>query len=70
MMGQMINQLKLQSWVEIWEVLVFQAPGIPYMSNLKQIIIITTMDFMQQSIMVIHICISNNIGKSEEVLGL
>ena len=55
MMDQMINQLKSNNWVETWEVLTFQALGIPYLSNLNQIIVLQKMDFLQQSIMVIHI---------------
>ena len=38
MMDQMINQLKLQNWVENWEVLVFQALDIPYLLHLYQVI--------------------------------
>ena len=56
-MDQMSNQLKLQSWVEIREVLVFQALGIPYLSNLNQMAMKIMVDLMQQSIMVIHIWI-------------
>ena len=38
MMDQMINQLKLQNWVETWKVLGFQVLDICYLSNLNQII--------------------------------
>ena len=63
MMDQMLNQLKLQCWVETGEVLAFQALEIPYLSNLNQIGIIgmiIMVDFLQKSIMVIHVWISNN----------
>ena len=60
MMDQMINQLKLQYWVETWEVLVFQALAIPYLSYLNQMVVLTKMDFLQQSIMVIYIWMLNN----------
>ena len=63
-MVKMIKQLKLQSWVETWEVLVFQALEIPYLSNLNQVVVIIMLDFLQQSIMVIHIWISNNTFKT------
>ena len=55
MMGQMINQLKLQNWMETWEVLIFQALEIPYLSNLIHMLRVNMVDFLQQSIMVIHI---------------
>ena len=55
MMDQMINLLKLQTSVDILEVLVFQALGIPYLSNLNQMVVTILLDFLQQSIMVIHI---------------
>ena len=54
-MDQETNQLKLQCLLEIWEYLTFQALEIPYLSNLNQIIILIMADFMQQSIIVIHI---------------
>ena len=60
MMDQMTNQLKLQNWVETWEVLLFQVLEIPYLSNLNQMIMTNILDFLQQSNMVIHIWISNN----------
>ena len=46
MMDQMINQLKLQYWVETWEVLVFQALEIPYLSYLNQMVVLPKMDFL------------------------
>ena len=52
----MIYQLKLKNWVETWEVLLFQALEIPYLSNLNQMIsILSILDFLQQSNMVMHI---------------
>ena len=42
--------------MEIWEALKFQALEIPYLSNLNQIgLMMEVLDFLQQSIMVIHI---------------
>ena len=46
--------------METWEVLLFQALAIPYLLYLNQMVVLLKMDFLQQSIMVIHIWISNN----------
>ena len=59
MMDQMTNQLKLKSLVEVWEVLIFQALEIPYLSNLNQIMNSIMMDFLQQSIMVSNLHLNN-----------
>ena len=59
MMDQMTNQLKLKSLVEVWEVLIFQAMEIPYLSNLNQIMNSIMMDFLQQSIMVSNLHLNN-----------
>ena len=56
LMAKMINQHKLKNSVETWEVLVFLALEIPYLSSLNQIgLMMEALDFLQQSIMVIHI---------------
>ena len=54
MMDQLINRLKLQSWVDIWKVLALKVLEILYLLDLKLIIMVMKMDFLQQSIMVIH----------------
>ena len=54
MMDQMTNQLKLQNYLVTWEVLVFQALEIPYLSNLNQMKFGNSLDFLQQYSMVIH----------------
>ena len=55
----MTNQLKLKSLVEVWEVLIFQAMEIPYLSNLNQIMNSMIMDFLQQSTMVSNLHLNN-----------
>ena len=56
LMAKMINQHKLKNLVETWEVLVFLALEISYLSSLNQIgLMMEALDFLQQSIMVIHI---------------
>ena len=64
LMAKMINQHKLKNLVETWEVLVFLALEISYLSSLNQIgLMMEALDFLQQSIMVILIWISNNTFK-------
>ena len=55
MMDQMTNQLKLENLVETWEVLMFQALVIPYLSYSNQMSVIIMLDFLQQSNMVIYL---------------
>ena len=53
MMDQMRNQLKFKNYLATWEVLVLKALEIPYLSNLNQILVDNSLDFLQQSTMVI-----------------